>query len=460
MNIPPDVWQSCLEVLQQISEDPSMVNEEERFKSLIAKIHRQGKKGERRITRQDRIAEDRELKSATGMAQKQQRLSAPHALPASGASLPVRLQRPNPCYICKTPYTELHFFYHLLCPACAELNYRMRFLRTDLTGRVALITGGRIKIGYETALRLLRDGAHVIVTTRFANDAQKRFQAQEDFAVWQERLQIMTLDLRDLPSVESFARYLLQTETALDILIHNAAQTIRRPPEYYRALLSEENSQQALLPDAASDLEGPHSEQTDLQESRTHNPNTLTSLSKYFPANAFDADGQPLDLRPVNSWKLKLDQVGAVEMVEVQLINAIAPFLLNGRLKPLLLRSRFPRRFIINVSAMEGQFQREFKTVFHPHTNMAKAALNMMTRTSAADYAREGIFMNSVDTGWITDENPYPTRIHLQETRRFYAPLDAVDGMARIYAPIVQGIEDPAEPPYGHFLKDYTPCPW
>ncbi|MBC8137556.1 MAG: SDR family oxidoreductase [Fibrella sp.] len=147
-------------------------------------------------------------------------------------------------------------------------------------------------------------------------------------------------------------------------------------------------------------------------------------------------------------------------MLEVQLVNAVAPFLLNSRLKPLLMRSPFARRFIVNVSAMEGQFSRH-KTVFHPHTNMAKAALNMMTRTSGADYARDGIYMNSVDTGWVTDENPTIKRDRIQEERGFFAPLDIVDGMARIYHPIAQGINNTDEEPFaGRFLKDYAPCPW
>ena len=143
----------------------------------------------------------------------------------------------------------------------------------------------------------------------------------------------------------------------------------------------------------------------------------------------------------------------------MQLVNSVAPFVLNSRLKPLMMRSPFKRRFIVNVSAMEGQFRRH-KTVFHPHTNMAKAALNMMTRTSGEDYAKDGIYMNSVDTGWVTDENPTPKRDKIQEERGFFPPLDIIDGMARIYHPIAEGINLEAEPPFGLFLKDYASCPW
>ena len=154
-----------------------------------------------------------------------------------------------------------------------------------------------------------------------------------------------------------------------------------------------------------------------------------------------------------------MDEVGAQEMLEVQLVNSVAPFLLNSRLKPLMTRSPFGRRFIVNVSAMEGQFYRH-KTVYHPHTNMAKAALNMMTRTSGDDYAKDGIYMNSVDTGWVTEENPGDRRVHKQENLGFYPPLDIIDGMARIYQPIAEGINNQETPVYGKFLKDYGECRW
>src|SRR6185436_15507244 len=132
----------------------------------------------------------------------------------------------------------------------------------------------------------------------------------------------------------------------------------------------------------------------------------LVSQSEMFPVGLLDRDLQQLDLRGRNSWRLLLDEISTVELLEVQLVNAIAPFILNARLKPLMTRTPERDKHIVNVSAMEGQFYRRFKTTRHPHTNMAKAALNMMTRTSAADYHADGIHMNSVDTGWITDEDP------------------------------------------------------
>jgi len=444
MRIPPEEWETCLRVLQQVSEDPDMIRDQERMKGLIAKIHRDGKKGTRRAAQEAGRAGDRRLKAGAAVVRAQQSSESLIALTDGGGPALTTLgtlKTPARCYICKGAYSAVHPFYHLLCPACAALNSGKRLQRADLAGRVALVTGGRIKIGYQTALRLLRDGARVVVTTRFPADAARRFGAEPDGAQWGDRLRVAGLDLRRLPAVEDFARDLLASEPALDILINNAAQTIKRPPEFYRHLRTAEGAMPQL-------------------ESGPELPGDLPDVVCHFPAGRYDADGQQLDTRPTNSWRLRLEEIGAVEMLEVQLVNAVAPFLLNARLKPLLMRSPFPRRFIVNVSAMEGQFARESKTVYHPHTNMAKAALNMMTRTSAADYARDGIYMNSVDTGWVTDENPHPRKTRLQEERGFWTPLDSTDGMARIYDPIVRGLTEEAEPLFGHFLKDYAPHPW
>jgi len=462
MNIPADQLEICLNVLQQISEAPDIISEHERFKSLIAKIYKEGRRSCRQTQQQQRRVEDKQLKASTVMVQYQQQQKSLAALPESTTNLQ-KLHKPISCYICKTPYRQIHFFYHLLCPKCAEFNYQKRQQRTNLAGRIALVTGGRIKIGYQMVLRLLRDGARVILTTRFPYDCAYRYSLEPDFEQWRERLQIHGLDLRNIPALETFIRDLLHTESALDIIINNAAQTIKRPLAFYQHLLNQEDEAAQILSEKAQGLilsvritskENLAQQKSLLLESQP------SYIADYFPTNRFDADGQQMDLRPINSWLLKLDEVNTIELLEVQLVNAIAPFIINSKLKGLLMRSRFERRFIINVSAMEGQFNRDSKTPYHPHTNMAKAALNMMTRTSASDYAKDNIFMNSVDTGWITNENPYPKKMRIQVTQNFYTPLDAIDGMARIYDPIVQGIENPETPIYGHFLKDYAPYPW
>jgi NAD(P)-dependent dehydrogenase (short-subunit alcohol dehydrogenase family) len=407
MKFTAEELKTCLNVLQEISEDPSVMNENERFKGLVAKIRRLAKKNNGNSLRRQQETADQKVKSSTVMVRARQ--TPPLATPAIDSTTQTigSLQKTIPCYICKQPFTEVHFFYHRLCPACALFNYQKRQQRANLKGHVALLTGGRIKIGWQMALRLLRDGARVILTTRFPRDCAERFSKEEDFKQWHKRLQIYALDLRLLPDVEAFVQHLLKHETALDIIINNAAQTIKRPLAFYQHLLEKEQQPLHLLPVELQKLLPANSPGFSLLVDETANlQKVLAGYSDYFPKHVFDSDGQQLDLRPVNSWSLTLGEVSTVEMLEVQLVNAVAPFILNSKLKPLLKNSRFNRRFIINVSAMEGQFNRSYKSHFHPHTNMAKAALNMMTRTAAADYAGDGIFMNSVDTGWITDENP------------------------------------------------------
>ena len=465
MEIPPEEMEICLRVLHTIASSRGTVPRDEHFNTLIAKVHKEGRKYQQQAeqTRSERArheAEDRALQAGTAMVQIQRDALSAAALPSASASFDRKLNLPESCYICKAEFTDVHFFYHLLCPKCAAYNYEMRNLRSDLTGRTALVTGGRVKIGHQTVLRLLRDGAKVMVTTRFPHAAARRLHAEPDSAEWLERVSIYGLDLRNIPAVEAFARHLLDAEPALDILIHNAAQTIRRPQGFYQELVAQERRPEATLSLEARSLVRQEAPSTfDITDSSALLPAVMPTVKDVLPADALEDNEERADSRDTNSWLLKLDQVSAPEMLEVQLVNAVAPFLLNSRLKALMLRSPFPRRFIVNVSAMEGQFRRH-KTIYHPHTNMAKAALNMMTRTSGDDYARDQVYMTSVDTGWVTDENPTLKRNRKQEEDGFFAPLDIIDGMARIYHPIAEGINEEKTPYFGVFLKDFAPCSW
>ncbi|MBX3250942.1 MAG: SDR family oxidoreductase [Myxococcales bacterium] len=394
--------------------------------------------------------------------------------------VPVELEGLRGCYVCKQSFTQLHFFYDQLCPSCAELNWDKRHQSADLRGRVALLTGGRVKIGYQAGIMLLRAGAELVVTTRFPRDAARRYAKEDDFDAWRDRLHVFGLDLRHTPSVEVFAGELERRFSRLDFVVHNACQTVRRPSGWYRHLLPLEDAPFAALPSELKPLVEGHeafrgalvAAKADGIDARAVGMHAAPQLSQLallaedldasetlFPEGTLDADEQQVDLRDRNSWRYTLADVPTPELFEVFLVNAIAPFVMNGKLKPLMLRERTFDKHIVNVSAVEGQFHRTYKTDKHPHTNMAKAALNMMTRTSAQDYAKDGIYMNAVDTGWVTDEDPVAIATRKKAEHAFSPPLDIVDGAARILDPIFDGVTT-GEHVFGKFLKDYRSVPW
>ncbi|SIN73273.1 SDR family NAD(P)-dependent oxidoreductase [Agromyces cerinus] len=390
------------------------------------------------------------------------------------------LQVARPCYICKQRYTLVDAFYHQLCPSCAAMSHAKRDARTDLTGKRALLTGGRAKIGMYIALRLLRDGAHTTITTRFPRDAARRFAAMPDAGDWLHRLKIVGIDLRDPAQVIALADD-VAAQGPLDILINNAAQTVRRSPGSYSPLVEAELSPlpDGPMPELVSFGHTNDAHPLALADSVSSHPvlssglfaGTMTaddltalalapgssSLAKLADRTAIDAGGLVPDLHHENSWSAVVQDVDPLEMLEVQLCNTTAPFILVSRLRASLAASSARRTYIVNVSAMEGVFSRGYKGPGHPHTNMAKAAMNMLTRTSAKEMLADGILMTSVDTGWITDERPHPTKVRLAE-EGFHAPLDLVDGAARVYDPIVRG--EAGEDVTGVFLKDYSRADW
>lgn len=452
----------------------------------------------RRERREENRVHDREVKASTQIRtlRREAIFSAPtHMLPpgAREAAAPRVLREPRDCYVCKAEYRTLHFFYDSMCQECAEFNYAKRFQTAPLEGKVALITGARVKIGYQASLMLLRAGASVIATTRFPQDAAVRYTREPDFAQWAHRLQVHGLDLRHAPSVELFARHVEQTHARLDILINNAAQTVRRPPGWYAHLLGGEQRDASELPAAARPLLAGHAELVGTlrapHRSLSGGPSAALATSwrsadagvgihssaalsllpyeveqegdlrALYPEGRLDADLQQVDLRETNSWRLRLAEVATAEMLEVHLVNAVAPFILCGKLKPLMLRDRREPGHVVNVSAMEGSFSRGTKTDKHPHTNMAKAALNMMTLTSAPDYARDNIFMNAADTGWVTDEDPAQHAERKVRELDFQPPLDIVDGAARVVDPVF-GAVNSGNFVWGNFFKDYKPTSW
>lgn len=478
--IDPERLAVCLGVLDELEKIDVDHPDAIAVRRATAGIYRTVKQRRRQERRAAKTAHDRAVTeaTATGSAQRiddETEGILPSSVTEAGRIAGI-LQRPRSCYTCKTRYVEVDYFYHQLCQDCAALNRSKRDIRADLTGKRALLTGGRAKIGMYIALRLLRDGAHTTITTRFPKDAIRRFKAMEDSAEWIHRLEVVGIDLRDPAQAVALAEQ-VAAAGPLDILINNATQTVRRLPSAYAALVDGETAPLpagelpahhvigafnsgavdglAALPVGTSGLDAQKVADLALVAGNA-------SLEQYQAGTAIDAGGLLPDVVDSNTWVQTIDQISPVELLETQLCNYTSPFILISALRPSMAKAAAQaasgRAYVVNVSAMEGVFSRGYKGAGHPNTNAAKAAMNMVTRTSAQEmFEADKILMTSVDTGWITDERPHFEKLRLAEAG-FHAPLDLVDGAARVYDPVVRG--EAGEDLYGVFMKDYAPGKW
>nr|WP_222847632.1 SDR family NAD(P)-dependent oxidoreductase [Nocardioides sp. S-1144] len=492
--IDPDDLEATLRVLGALHTVPEEHPDHVAVKRAASHMYKALKRERRTAKREAELAHDRAVTAATATGSPLRIDDETEGVllttPTTGA-FAGELLNPRGCYICKRDYTLVDAFYHWLCPDCAARSHAKRDQGTDLTGRRALLTGGRAKIGMYIALRLLRDGAHLTITTRFPHDAARRFSSLPDSGDWLHRLKVVGIDLRDPTQVVALADD-VAAAGRLDVLVNNACQTVRRSPGAYAPLVEAEREplpegvelpemvtfdrvselHPAAISGALAQAPVAHHDGESLEHARAaHTAASLTalalrggsaSLDAHLAGTAVDAGGLLPDVATANSWTQTVDEVDPLELLEVQLCNSVAPFLLVSRLRPAMAAAAAAapsgRAHVVNVSAMEGQFGRRYKGPGHPHTNMAKAALNMLTRTSAGEmFETDRILMNAVDTGWITDERPHHEKLRIA-AEGWHAPLDLVDGAARVYDPVVRG--EAGEDLHGHFLKDYDPSPW
>lgn len=333
------------------------------------------------------------------------------------------------CLICRRRNMERYG----ICPECAELNRQMRETLRDMSGRFACVTGGRIKIGYAVCLRLLRQGASVIAVTRYPKTALENYMNEPDYDSFKDRLYIIGFDLMRVDRIGELVGQIEGICGGLDILINNAAQTVKKSADYYAALDTHEKE---LLLDSGTHLLPMRADEVTLS---VVPEGKLTDYPDY---------GETPEK---NSWVRKPEEISVRELLEVQLINVTAPFLLTNGLRNCLARGNAANRFVINVSSVEGRFNTKQKLARHVHTNMAKASLNMMTHSIASDFAKDRIYVYSCDPGWVSNQFPAAYKI----SRDFEPYLSFEDGAARVLYPITKNLDEEKIKDSGTFYKDY-----
>ena len=421
------------------------------FEIQLARLYKKIRKRKRRANGSARKQADRQTVVEIANRRKQQQNQARF----EGDAEPVQFRhRQRTCYCCNERYSKVHPYYHWLCVPCGNRSAAKRTQTADMSNHVALVTGGRIKIGFETAAWLLRCGAKVHLTTRFPADAAVRYSSLPDFETFENRLQIHELDFRNLPGLMSFIQHLKQHESHLDALINVAAQSVKRSEAWHHNRIQFE--QQTRLSNHQTKLIAFSSRDKELKLLKANKSQSTGELIQT-PA-CFNDDDDRLDTRQKTTWNSNLVETDPLEILETLLINTNAPALLTRGLHDLLRASPNPNRFVINVTGADGIFALS-KSGYHPHVNMSKSALNMLTHSCAAQFAKDNIWINSVDTGWITHEGSYRLR-KLRQEQGFLPPYDHRDGAARILDPIFQVVNKETEPVGGVLFRNFRPFDW
>ncbi len=320
----------------------------------------------------------------------------------NGIVLMNKIKSPG-CYLCMKKTQKIHWFYHSQCPDCGDTSLKFRNLKRDLTGYHAIVTGARLKLGYQIALKLLRAGAEVLITSRKWEEAFHRYQEEPDYSNFVDRLHVMRFSfdlLKISEQMELFQNELQRVwpDKCVDIIIHNAAQTI--------ANVLESDSSSSNSEDLT---ESPSSEDSFYNDQTKTNKRKRYPLKSWFtnPFPEVDKYGRVIDRREKNSWTTEFGTVDPNELNNVLMANVTAPFIINQMLLPYLkntfdIKKRKP--FIIHVHAKEGHFS-SHKTNKHTHTNVAKAGLHMLTRCMASQHATIDILSHyqstMEDTPWV-----------------------------------------------------------
>jgi NAD(P)-dependent dehydrogenase (short-subunit alcohol dehydrogenase family) len=350
------------------------------------------------------------------------------------------------CYICKKCYDSDIYIesYNNLCISCSQENYTNKNLKADLSSMSFLVTGGRVKLGFSSALKLLRMGASVVTTTRYPHFAMRNYQSEPDYVNWKDKLVIVQCDFTKLEEIYSMLK-LLDAHN-FNGIINNACQTIRASSLYYSTVQGiEAGIESSMIENNDTVLETQLVSYNKISSPQVLN-NTVygTELAEFALDTKTNVFKDVQDIPHLNSWDKKIDEISPEEIVECTLINQLVPTLLINKLKP---RLQSPK-FIINVTSLEGSFHNN-KNDKHPHTNMCKASMNMLIRTLGEDSDKD-LHVYAINPGYVSGVCP--------QLSKYAIGLD--DGASRIIYPIVRlGLGHALTKDYA-MMQNYKPASW